>query len=233
MLYDTSCAGGVNAFTSLFAPEHRLMARTSNLVLPPAAAIAAAALIVGITGCGRQKSRIRVPNFSPSTAARLAFSTLDTNIDGKLSGDELRVAPGIASARQSIDVNRDGAIDEQELTQRLQYYLDSGIGVQSLTCIVKSNGQSLPGATVDFEPSEFFEGALSPARASTARDGSGAVMLTDGTLPGIAPGIYKVRVSKKRGDRELLPSKYNLTTILGFEVSPDSGGEPARFDLQP
>lgn len=194
-------------------------------------AVSGMAVLAGLVGCGSPKPQIPTLAFNPSKSARVAFTMFDKNNDGKLANEELRDAPGIASARKSIDANRDGVIDEAELTRRLQSYLDSRIGIQSLTCVVTVNGRPLENAVVDFEPEQLFDGALSPAQATINREGSGPVMTTSGRLPGISPGIYRVRISKKSGDKETVPTKYNSATTLGFEVAPEAGEAPARFDL--
>jgi hypothetical protein len=190
-----------------------------------------ATLVTATAGCGSKPARVSVPQFDPPKMAAAALEKNDSNHDGSLSGDELKSAPGLRASLRSVDKNQDGKIDQSEIEQHLESYSLARIGLQSLTCMVTVNGAPVGDAVVDFIPEEFLAEALKPARAVTGATGSGPVLPVDGGLPGIAPGIYRVTISKRNGERELMPAKYNSATELGFEVSSASGGAPAKFDL--
>ncbi|WP_152098730.1 hypothetical protein [Lacipirellula parvula] len=132
-----------------------------------------------------------------------------------------------------IDVNKDSKIDQDELKAHLESYQIGRIGLQSLTCFVTVGGKPLDGAIVEFHPEEFMQERIKAAHATTNSDGAGFVLPIEKGLPGIQPGIYRVTISKKNGDREMLPKRYNAETELGFVVSSASGGAPAQFKLDP
>jgi hypothetical protein len=190
-----------------------------------------AMLVIATAGCGARPVRVSVPEFDPPRMAAAALEKSDANKDGKLAGDELKTAPGLRASLRNIDKNQDGAIDLGEIEQHLESYGAARIGLQSQTCIVTVNGAPLGDAVVDFIPEDFLAEVLKPAQATTGPSGYGTVLPLERGLPGIAPGIYRVTISKKNGERELIPAKYNSATELGFEVSAANGGAPAKFDL--
>jgi hypothetical protein len=184
-----------------------------------------------LCGCGSKPARVTVPEFDPPGMSAVVIDKKDANHDGAVSADELKDWPGLKAVLGKIDRNKDGKVDQSEIEQHLREYSASRIGLQSLTCIVTVNGAPLSDATVDFIPEEFLASVIKPARAVTGETGSGPVLPVDGGIPGIAPGIYRVTISRKNGDREMLPAKYNTATELGFDVSTAGGGAPAKFDL--
>lgn len=197
------------------------------------ALVAAVSLVVILSGCSNRTARVEVPPFDPPGMTRDVFDKYDRDGDGMLTKTELSAAPGIVAAFKAIDVDGDGQLSQIEFEQHLERYSVGRIGAQSLTCIVNLNGQPVAGAVVDFIPEDFLAGVISPARAKTNRHGSGPVLPVEpGGLPGIAPGMYRVTISLKSGEREMLPAQYNSESQLGFEVSNSSGGAPATFNLQ-
>jgi hypothetical protein len=190
-------------------------------------------LAIAIAGCSRGPQRVEVPAFEPTQMTQEALDKNDANHDGSLDAAELSKWPGLRAAIPLIDANKNSKIDQEELTAHLANYQLSKIGLQSLTCIVTVAGKPLDGAVVEFHPEEFMQGILKSTRATTNNDGAGFVLPIEKGLPGIQPGIYRVTISKKSGDRELLPKRYNAETELGFVVSSASGGAPAQFKLDP
>ncbi|MGD9636509.1 MAG: hypothetical protein AB7U97_24715 [Pirellulales bacterium] len=174
-----------------------------------------------------------VPAFDPQGMADEAFGQKDANRDGTLSADELKDWPGVRAAFGAMDKNKDGKVDQAEFEEHIAGYAVGKIGMQSLTCFVTANGKPVSGLTVDFTPEPMFAAYAKAGRAMTGSDGSGAVLPTGGGLPGMAPGMYRVSISKREGEREMLPAKYNVKSELGFEVSNAGGGAPARFDIAP
>ena len=78
-----------------------------------------------------------------------------------------------------------------------------------------------------YEPEPFLGDEIKPAQGTTSPYGDGSATIAkedrpDPTTPsGMQLGIYKVKISKKVGDKEMVPAKYNENTILGQEVAPN------------
>jgi hypothetical protein len=115
------------------------------------------------------------------------------------------------------------------------------MGQTSIYCEVTLDGAPVGGVSIKFVPEEFMGGVIQEASDVTSLSGvcSPTIPLEKRSAPDIPPGIqlgfYKVVISKKEGDQELIPAKYNTETILGQQVSPD---DPAiqngkvRFSLR-
>jgi hypothetical protein len=78
---------------------------------------------------------------------------------------------------------------------------------------------------VTFEPEGFLGDSFHAAVGTTNRLGRTSPIIpkehraTPETPPGLALGLYKVKISKKVDGSEQIPSRYNSETILGQEVS--------------
>lgn len=148
----------------------------------------------------------------------------DANKDGKVSGEELRMAPSLSAAIRNLDQNGDKAVTAQEVTTRIEAWQASKIGQMMEMVTVKYQGRRLAGANVVFEPEAFLGAEMKAASGTT--DGNGMTV-----LQGIAPGLYKVRITKEGVN---VPVKYNDQTTLGAEVAKDApivdGG--VLFDLK-
>jgi len=188
-------------------------------------------MLLFTAGCFHRPEKVAVPSFDPPAMASRALAEKDANHDEALSADEVRGWQGLRSVFKSIDKNSNGKLERSELEQHFADYAVGRIGLQSLTCFVYSGGTPVSDATVEFVPEPLFAEYIKPGRATTGRDGSGPVLPTDGGLPGMAPGMYRVTISKKNGDRETIPKKFNSESELGFEVSNALGGAPAKFDI--
>jgi len=183
------------------------------------------------TGCNARPKRVTVPEFDPPAIAAAVITAKDANGDGAVTAEELGDWTGFRAAFAAIDANHDKKLDRDEIERRLQEYVDAKVGRQSLTVFVTANGQPVVGATVDFIPEQCLADVIQPARALTGPGGSAAVTPVDGGIPLVAPGFYRVKISKKQGDKETIPPQYNEKTTLGFEVATRGGGEPARFNI--
>ena len=144
----------------------------------------------------------------------------DTDGDGVISGEELEKLPSFEKALTRIDHNGDGAVSAEEIANRVREWQSSEIGRMVLTCSVNKGGQPLEGATVTFVPEEFLGDNLQTATGVTDEHGvaSVSVPVADDKIRGVAPGWYRVRITK---EGENIPAKYNTETILGLEVAPD------------
>jgi hypothetical protein len=190
-------------------------------------ALAGCALI----GCSSQPARVAPPNFDPPAIATAMLDAKDSNSDNMVTADELGDWSGFRASFAQIDANNDGKLDRTEIERRFQDYVETRVGLQSLTVFVTANGKPVPDAVVDFIPEDLLADLIKPARATTNAAGSAPVLPVDGGIPLVAPGFYRVKISKKQGEKELIPPQFNTATTLGFEVMTRGGGEPARFDV--
>lgn len=192
-------------------------------------------------GCSYSLPALKPPKFDPDTASVAAMEQYDTNADGEIDKTELKSAPGLNYALESIDENGDKAITPDEISQMIEdKWLNQTAGVMRVSVEVYLNRKPLYGATVLFEPEEFLGDVIYPATGETGDDGFGSVSIASENMPhenvrsGVLPGLYKVRISKEVNGKELVPKKYNTETTLGIEVAaraPYMPG-PARFDLK-
>jgi hypothetical protein len=167
-------------------------------------------------GCLNRPSRLRPPEIDASEAGTMAVEKYDTNGDGLIGGDELDKAPELKTSLKTIDENGDGSISADEITARIQEWQETGTARMPVNCTVRFNGQPLEGATVTFEPLDYLGGNLPTATGQTNQFGIASLQAQDDlNLPGVAPGFYRVRITKQGED---IPAKYNTETILGQEV---------------
>ena len=184
--------------------------------------IAATALI---SGCSYSLPALKPPKFDPETASAAAMEQYDTNADGEIDKTELKSAPGLKYALESIDGNGDKAITPDEISQMIEdKWLNETAGVMRVSVEVYMNRKPLHGATVTLEPEPFLGDVIFPATGETV-DGFGAVSIAPENMPhenvrsGVLPGLYLVRISKEVNGKELVPAKYNTETTLGVEVA--------------
>ncbi len=186
-------------------------------------------LILGV-GCRRGPARIHPPSIDASAAGDKAIKTFDENNDGKLSGEELDKCPGLKAAMSRVDVTGQGAITADMITARIRQWQDSKLGRMSFSCQVKYNGQPLPGAKVKFVPEKFLGENVKVATGTTDKNGMAMIQIPEVTPPGIAPGFYRVEITKPGAN---VPAKYNTQTTLGQEIANDAEGiqEGVVFEL--
>lgn len=187
----------------------------------------AGAVMVASEGCSSRPSRVHPPGINASAAGTAAVAKYDTNKDGAIAGDELAKAPALKAAIEKIDANSDGKITADEITARIKQWQESKLGLTSLSCQVRMDGKPLADATVTLIPEEFLGPEVQKATGKT--DAGGVVVLSverppEPGLSGVAPGLYRVEISKKDGATETVPAKYNTETTLGQEVALDAKG---------
>lgn len=151
----------------------------------------------------------------------------DKNGDGVISGDELNASPALKAALPRLDTNQDGGVSADEIAERVNAWKAMRTALVSVRCQVTLDGRPVPGAEVVFEPESFLGEQVKRATGVTNQFGDAAPTIApedkpDPKLPGgVYFGFYKVRISKKVGDRETILARYNTETILGQEVSYD------------
>jgi hypothetical protein len=178
----------------------------------------AAGLLV-MTGCTSDATRLyeaAVPKYDPDAVARAALAEFDKNGNGTLEPGEVQACPALAGAFAAIDANGDRRLSADELRKRVEAYAASPTGSVEVGCLVRLDGQPLGGATITFVPEPCMGSVLKPAAGTTDADGTCATYQLDGkTHRGIAPGLYKIQVTK---DGAAIPARFNSQTTLGREV---------------
>lgn len=197
--------------------------------------------LLSTLGCGQGPSRIQAPGINASRAGSAAMDEYDTDGDGFVAGAELDAAPSLKAALATLDVNSDGKVSADEVTQRIETWQDSATGLTTISCVVQVDGRPLGGAEVVFEPEAFLGDEMPTAVGTTNRYGQASPSVpkdqrpTPETPPGLPLGLYKVRVSKQSNGKEMIPAKYNTETILGQQVSEDDPAVAANrviFELE-
>jgi hypothetical protein len=204
-------------------------------------ALGVGGLLVIVAGCWSGKpSRVHPPAIDASAAGAKAIEMYDTNHDGKISGAELEKCPAFLKAPvlARFDASGKGAVTAEAIADRIKKWQESRVGLTSITCTIKRNGQPLAGAEVRLVPEKFLGDQIRPAKGTS--DDNGVVPLTvykdDGTPnspPGVALGLYRVVVTKPGME---IPKKYSSeeATVLGTEVAHDVDETEGNliFDLQ-
>jgi hypothetical protein len=174
------------------------------------------------TGCGQPEAK--VPAYDPEKAASDAFALYDTNKDGKLDAQELRKCPSLADGLSDLDKNNDKRIDRDELTDRLRALAESGAALFDVPAMVLRGGNPGGGVTVTLVPESFMGGVVQRATGVSADNGYVTFHTEGAPYPGVQPGFYRVELSRKEGDQEKMPAKYNTQTVLGRWISPTRRG---------
>ena len=169
----------------------------------------------------KKSGRLVPPKIDRQEAADLAMKQYDTDKDGEIAGKELDGAPALKSAIKNLDTDKDGAVSHDEIVGRIQAWQDSRVGRMAIQCTVAYRGQPLPDATVVFEPEEFLGAAMQSGEGVTDANGTAVMSIPDIVPPGLAPGLYRVKITSKKVK---LPEKYNKKTTLGQEISNDAAG---------
>lgn len=190
-------------------------------------ALAASLLTMPLASCSFGPSRVTQPGINASRAGSQAVETYDKNSDGVISGDELEHAPALKAAMKRLDTNGDKGVSADEITARIKKWQEMRTGLMGFGFTVTLDGRPLEGATVTFEPEPFLGDEIKLAVATTDTFGTGGPSIpkelrADPSMPpGIQIGLYRVKISKVAGGKELIPRKYNEETILGQEAAPD------------
>ena len=191
-----------------------------------------------LAGCAGKPSRILPPAIDAEQAGLDAVSEYDKNANDQIDGAELDAVPGVKAALKALDKNTDGQVSAQEITDRINLWKERKTGIMSLSCHVTLDGRPLENAEVTIVPEKFLGPEVKPAKGTTGSDGRAMLAIDDAELKaqrinGAQCGFYKVEIVAPAG--RSLPARYNTSTTLGAEVSPDAdwantGG--IEFDLK-
>lgn len=175
--------------------------------------------LVALAGCtqsGTQVLEAPVPKYDPDGVARAAVAEFDKNASGSVEPGEAQACPALAGAFAAVDANGDRRVTADELRKRVEAYAASPTGSVEVGCMVQLDGAPLAEATVTFVPEACMGPALKPAVGTTNEFGRCVEYQIDGkTYRGIAPGLYKIQVTK---DGAAIPARFNTQTVLGREV---------------
>jgi hypothetical protein len=179
--------------------------------------VVAVGFVCALSGCFGPS--VSVPSYSASAVASAAMSEYDTNKDGKLDESELLRSPALKNALVDLDKNKDQAIGRDELEERLSEFLSSKVGLVGVNCRVVKGGAPVADVEVKFIPEKFFGTAISGGTGKSDKNGSVEIRTEGKSLPGLAPGFYRVELSKKDGGgAETMPAIYNEKSILGYQI---------------
>ena len=184
-------------------------------------------MAVLIASCDYGPPAVTQPRINPTTAGRLAMEYYDTNGDGRIAGEELETAPSLKAALARLDTDSDGGVTAEEVAARIGTWKKMGVGLTSFRFQVLLNGSPLAGADVIFEPAPFLGDEIQAGTATTDESGLGIASVpkeqrpSPTTPPGMALGLYEVRITKSAGGQEQIPARYNRETVLGQEVAFD------------
>jgi hypothetical protein len=183
--------------------------------------------LAAIASCNSGPAAVRQPSINAASAGRLAIEQYDTNGDRRVAGDELEQAPALRAALPRLDTDSDAAVTADEIAGRVMAWKGMVSGLMSFSFSVTLDGSPLANATVTFEPEAFLGEEIKPAVGVTNEFGGGGATIPkelrpDPTSPpGMHLGLYKVKISKTVGGKEIIPRQYNEETILGQEVAYD------------
>jgi len=181
-------------------------------------------------GCSGRPGRVVPPEIDPVAAADQALADFDLNKDDHLDQEELKACPGLQAATRSADTNQDGQLSAEEIAARIRSWSDGKVALVAVNCTVIKNGRPLVGATVRLVPEKFLGPNI--LTATGISDSAGRVELALAGVPvkGVAHcGFFRVEISKKQGDQELISEKYNRNTVLGEELT--EGGERRKMGI--
>jgi hypothetical protein len=208
--------------------------RTATIV----GALAGAGLAV--SSCSSGPTRIEAIAVDPSDLSQAILEAHDTDGNGALSSEELKVLPPLSLAQKQYDMDGNGELSAAELVARFEKIFDPNMGgVLPVRCRVTRNGAPLADAEVRFVPPKELEEVLPPATGFSESDGIVAPGLApedvpenfpNKRVPVMRPGIYLVEVTHPQLK---IPPQYNTQTTLGKEVySQLLNGPPLPIDLR-
>lgn len=177
-------------------------------------------LLVAMCGCSDRPSPLRHPYIQAQNAAREAISQYDTDGDKLLSEKELEACPGILNALPDIDSDGDRMVSEAEISARISTWQGDSTVLVFPRVHVRVGKKPLVGARVDLIPEPFLAPYLKPGSGTVGKTGMAAISMPEADPPGMACGIYKVRVTHPS---QSIPAKFNEQTILGLEITAGTG----------
>jgi hypothetical protein len=176
-------------------------------------------------GCSQGPRRLKPPKVDAVAAAAAAVQQLDKNGDQRLDDEELAASPGLNSAKDRYDGDRNGSLDEAEIAAGIRRWSEGSLGAASVPYVIQWNGRPLAGADVKLIPESFLGDAVKGAIGQERR-GSAYLALRPEDRPAgapnaplVQPGLYRVEITHPSVQ---IPAKYNTSTTLGIEIAQDT-----------
>ncbi|BBO34825.1 hypothetical protein [Lacipirellula parvula] len=219
--------------------NHVSFFRRWTVAVPTTSALGVS-LLAALAGCSSGPSRVQAPSISASGAASEAMTAYDKDGDGFIAAAELDAAPALKAAMATLDADKDGKVSEAEIQQRIEAWQAAGTGIMLIRATVTLDGKPLTTGEVTLEPEAFLGSNVQAAVGEIDPFGNAIISIpkdkrpSKETPPGVQPGFYKVKVSKKAGGQETIAAKYNAETVLGQQVATDDPaitGQKVRFEL--
>lgn len=177
-----------------------------------------------LAGCSDTPARLEQSSIA-ADAGQAAIAKHDQDGDKMLSGAELAKVGSLKSAQPRLDANQDGKLGPEEIDRRIQAWRNSKTALVRVVVTVRYDQRPLNGAAIKLVPEEFLGTELKPAQGTTNENGACFLMISENPDErGVGPGFYRIEISKKNGDKETLPAKYNAQSELGIEVASDLPG---------
>jgi len=186
-------------------------------------------LLLLLTSCSGSTTALKPADIDASGAAAKLLEAHDGDGDGMLSLEEAAACPGLYQRFSGYDVDGNGQLSSDEIASRFRYWLEEGVGLMRVACLVTLNGKRLAGASVLFEPEPFFDGLIKQAKGKTNKHGQCNVSIDPKDLPeelrrvrGVQTGLYSVKITHPS---VAIPDMYHTETTLGKEVAGDVIGQ--------
>jgi hypothetical protein len=188
-------------------------------------ALTAAASLILNGGCSSKPARIMPPTIDAVAAGKAAITEYDANGNGQIDGSELDKAASIKATLSKVDKNSDKGVSAEEITDRINAWKESKVGIMGCNVRVNLDGKPLENATITLLPEKFLGPAVKPATGKTGPQGSAMLTVDDPDLKakrisGVQCGLYRVEITADGG--KPIPAKYNTETTLGEEVAQDA-----------
>lgn len=192
-----------------------------------------ACLLISIllTSCSVESRQVKPPEINPSAAAAAAIALYDQDGDGSLSEKEVETS---AMTLELWDADWSGGIEREDIQERLERYLEAGVGMIGTECFVFGDQGPIGGAEVVFEPEEFLADVVKPASGTTEKNGCAIIAIAEEdreypTIEATQIGLYRVRITHPK--LKLRP-EYNSKTKLSYEVCPIGEIAPPCFHVR-
>jgi hypothetical protein len=205
----------------------------------PCARVVVLLVLALVGGCAGRPPLEATP-YSAAEAAQRAVQQYDKNGNGSLDPKELEQCPALLGLLNELDNKEEksgshkaGLLRAEEIQTRLEEFQASKAAMVDVACRVKLDGEPLEGASVTLTPEEFMGPSFKPARGVSNAQGNVRLVTEGFEAAGVAPGYYRIEVSKKdAGGSETLPSQFNQRSLLGSEISPlRRGGMVLKLEL--